>query len=350
METLHHLAGVQDAFDLQASSDDRPSQAHSISSHDRHATGDGGTGSGTTTATTTMTMDNNNNNNIDTNGSGQANPGSHRASRATLPLNRQPSHRSFKSGRSGASAGGANENNKGGGGIQSGTGEGGNDLTAPPVPALPKDNHFADGAGRRQSRGTTGSNGSGNGSNSTDDNEEDFPWGPNHPCFPHPNPHCAADSPESRSTRVIRVKRDWLSAGDLYPQFANLYPEILDPLVSDADFRLLIANLNAKLKAAFNPFSARAYLDAALGVATGFVWEDVGWTGAKRGEKGVDRFLEAWNAERERAGKEVRVVSLRRTGFMSLDFIVPDPGIDGTWETEGEGRQGEGGGGIGLAE
>jgi len=220
----------------------------------------------------------------------------------------------------------------------------------PPVPALPTDHTLAGSAGRRQSQETTGSNAGRNGSVGTDD-EEDFPWGPNHPCFPHPNPHCAATSPESRTTRVIRVKRDWLSAGDLYPQFANLYPEILDPLVSDADFRLLITSLNARLKAAFNPFCARAYLDAALGAATGFVWEDVGWTGAKRGEKGVERFLEAWNAEREGAGKDVRVVPLKRTGFMSLDFVVPDPGIDVLGgEAEGEERRVNGGGGIGPAE
>lgn len=133
------------------------------------------------------------------------------------------------------------------------------------------------------------------------------------------------------------MRRDWLTAGDLYPQFQNLYPEILDPLVTDEDFRFLISNLNSRLKATFSPFTTRAWVDAVIGAATGYVWEDLGLTGVKRGMKGIERFLDGWNGE----GREVRVVQVRRTGFMALDFVVPDPGIDG---------EGNGEGGIGPAE
>lgn len=127
---------------------------------------------------------------------------------------------------------------------------------------------------------------------------------------------------------MIRVRRDWLQAGDLYPQYANLYPEILDPLVTDEDFRFLISNINARLKATFNPYSTRAYADAVLGVVTGYIWDDLGFTGSKHGVKGLETFIDKWNAQREREGKEVRLVQLRRTGFMAMDFVVPDPGID----------------------
>ncbi|EMC97359.1 hypothetical protein BAUCODRAFT_40197, partial [Baudoinia panamericana UAMH 10762] len=154
---------------------------------------------------------------------------------------------------------------------------------------------------------------------------EDYAWGPSHPCFPHPNPHCAPDSEEFRTTRVVRVKRDWLASGDLYPQYANMYPEILDPLVSDSEFRFLIANLNARLKAAFDPFSTRAWVDAVVSALTGFLWEDAGMTGVKSRIKSMERWLDDWNREREAEGREVKIVQVRRTGFMSLDFIVPDP-------------------------
>jgi len=217
----------------------------------------------------------------------------HRASRASLPLNRQPSHKSFRSARS------AHKNRS-------------TENVAVPDHSVP--------GTARPSEETA---------HSADESESDeFPWGPTHPCFPHPNPHCSPDSEEYRATRVIRVRRDWLSSGDLYPQYANLYPEILDPVVSESDFRFLITNLNTRLEKAFNPFATRAWIDAALGVATGFIWDDMGFTGAKSGMKGIEQFLDKWNAQKAAKNQEVRLVQLRRTGFMALDFVIPDPGID----------------------
>lgn len=161
-----------------------------------------------------------------------------------------------------------------------------------------------------------------------EEDEDEFTWGPSHPCFPHPNPHCAPNSDEYAATRVIRVKRDWLAAGDLHPQYANLYPEILDPLVSDGDFRDLVASINAILQRTLSPYTTRAWIDSLLGAATGYVWDDLGLTGAKSGEKELEMFITKWNQDKERSGYEVKLVQLRRTGFMSLDFVLPDPGID----------------------
>lgn len=237
---------------------------------------------------------------------------SRRESRASLPINRRPSHHSFRSR-------GSKRNSR-------------VDLNAPPdVPPLPQSQ--ATGGATRVSHESAASGAEGS------EGEEDFVWGPSHPCFPHPNPHCAPDSEEAKTTRVIRVRRDWLQAGDLYPQYANIYPEILDPLVTDEDFRFLISNINARVKAAFDPYSTRAWLDAFMGVASGFVWDDLGLTGAKKGVKELERFIDGWNAEKAREGKEVRLVQLRRTGFMGLDFVVPDPGIDVVGEGGGDGRE-----------
>ncbi|KAK5167357.1 uncharacterized protein LTR77_007056 [Saxophila tyrrhenica] len=237
-------------------------------------------------------------------------------SRVSLPLNRRASRKSIRSTKSGKSQNG---------GIRPPT-------THPPLPTTQPQP-----AQPRISQDSAGSS------------SEEFAWGPSHPCFPHPNPHCSPDSPEAQSTRVIRVRRDWLQAGDLYPQYANLYPEILDPLVTDEDFRFLISSLNARLKEVFNPHTTRAWLDSVMGVATGFVWDDLGLTGAKRGVRELERWVERWNAEKEREGKEVRVVQLRKTGFMTLDFVVPDPGID-VVDEGGEGGEEEMVGGIGPAE
>lgn len=319
METFHKLAGVQDASDLQTSSNERPSlpqvipEPPPIPESDTEAQYNGSNG-------------------------GVSPRLSHRGSRASLPLNRQPSHKSFRSSKHHRSRSQSREN-------RSSTGTALADALAgyPPVPPtkdLPQ--HNGTSQQQRSSQDTGRSVG-------TTNTTSDFAWGPSHPCYPHPNPHCLPTSPEYHSTRVIRVRRDWLASGDLYPQYANLYPEILDPLVSDTEFRTLISNINARLKAAFDPFSTRAWVDAVMGAVTGFVWEDLGLTGRKRGERGLEAVLERWNAEREREGKEVRVVGLRGTGFMSLDFVVPDPGIDGVGGEGAEEVQ-EGEGGIGPAE
>ena len=104
---------------------------------------------------------------------------------------------------------------------------------------------------------------------------------------------------------------------------------------------------NARLRSAFDPFGGRALVDAVLGVLTGFVWDDVGLTGAKRAVKGLEGFIDEWNRRKKAEGKDVRLVQVRRAGFMALDCVVPDPGIMDVVEDEGR-VHGEGG--IGPAE
>ncbi|KAK5109463.1 hypothetical protein LTR62_007023 [Meristemomyces frigidus] len=311
MDTLHKLAGVQDASDLQSSSHERPSQPQIVPPP--------------TPAKDDAYLESKTN---------SAHP-SQRPSRAPLPLNRRASHKSFNSSRSR----GKSRQHSPVGAPQ--------DYPAPPSAAQKEvggqesaaqeqqqhSDHYANlPTGSRQSQDSTATT-----------TTDEFAWGPSHPCFPHPNPHCSPTSDEYRTTRVIRVKRDWLASGDLYPQYANLYPEILDPLVSDSEFRYLISNLNSRLKPAFDPYATRSWVDSVMGLLTGWVWDDLGFTGAKGAEKGIEAFLEEWNRGCVREGREVRVVGLRRTGFMGLDFVVPDPGIDGVEDLDGEGGQGEDG-------
>ncbi|KAL1302502.1 hypothetical protein AAFC00_002891 [Neodothiora populina] len=158
--------------------------------------------------------------------------------------------------------------------------------------------------------------------------EMEIEWGPRHPCYPHPNPHVPLDSPEYTTTRIIRVQRDWLVAGDLYPAFQNLYPEILIGYVSEDDFRKIIETTNKMLKEAFNPWATGNWFDAFLGIATGFLWDNTGLTATKRKVARLERWVDEWNYEAQRGGNDVLLIGPRKTGFLTLDIQIPDPKID----------------------
>ncbi len=152
-------------------------------------------------------------------------------------------------------------------------------------------------------------------------------WGPHHPCYPHLNPHVPVDSHEYVNTRIIRVRRDWLLEGDLAPTFSNLYPEILDPAgVTEQEFRRIIEKLNTELVPTFNPYSWRNVVDGVLGVATGWLWEDFGLTGIKSRLRNLEKWIEQWNLDMERAiGADEgvippKIVPLKRTGYMTVCF------------------------------
>lgn len=150
-------------------------------------------------------------------------------------------------------------------------------------------------------------------------------WGPQHACYPHLNPHVPLDSPEYINTRIIRVRRDWLLEGDLAPTFSNLYPEILEPAgLSEQEFRRVIQKLNSELVPIFSPYNWRNILDGVLGLATGWLWEDFGFTGVKGRLQNLENWIEQWNKEMEKTvGSEdgtipPKIVPLKRTGYMTV--------------------------------
>ncbi|OJJ48265.1 hypothetical protein ASPZODRAFT_1548488 [Penicilliopsis zonata CBS 506.65] len=162
---------------------------------------------------------------------------------------------------------------------------------------------------------------------------EELAWGPAHPCYPHHNPHVSVESDEYESTRIIRIRRDWMVCGDLAPTFSNLYPEILDPLLPEQEFRRIIATVNEQLVRAFDPFTPGTWIDGALGLLTGWLWEDAGAARVKRNLGSVEAWLERWN--RDVGSKDgVRIWSLRRTAYLSLDIQIPDPKV-GIIQSEG---------------
>ena len=114
--------------------------------------------------------------------------------------------------------------------------------------------------------------------------------------------------------------------GDLAPTFSNLYPEILDPLLPEHQFRMIIQHINKSLVQAFDPYSRRNWLDAFLGLATGWIWEDLGLGGIKGKLKELEKWIAEWNRDVGMA-EGVSIVPLRRTGYMSLDIQIPDPQV-----------------------
>ncbi|KAI9784952.1 MAG: hypothetical protein M1839_001148 [Geoglossum umbratile] len=197
------------------------------------------------------------------------------------------------------------------------------------VRSQPSFQHFYPSQSGNQHPQSLANNNNNNNNDGIQDDEEDYNWGPSHPCFPHQNTHVPLDSPEATTTRIIRIKRDWMLAGDLAPTFSNLYPEILDPYLPEEEFRLLIQQLNDELTRAFDPWSLWNWVDAAVGVLTLWVWDDLGATVVKRRLRALEEWVRVWN-EKEGKVEGVKVVELRRTGYMSLDIQIPDPqlGID----------------------
>jgi hypothetical protein len=147
--------------------------------------------------------------------------------------------------------------------------------------------------------------------------EEEFTWGPSHPCYPHPNPHVPLDSPLYQTTRIIRIGRDWMQKGDLAPTFNNVYPEILDPHITEEEFRKIIKHINTELIDAFSPWSVRAWADAILGVATFWLWEDLGLAGVKSKLEKLEKWISNWNRD-VGSTEAVVIMPLRRTGYLSV--------------------------------
>jgi hypothetical protein len=176
----------------------------------------------------------------------------------------------------------------------------------------------------------------------TEDNEgsvgEELAWGPSHPCFPHLNPHVPIDSREYTATRIIRIRRDWMVAGDLAPTFSNIYPEILDPLMQEQEFRYVIEHINQTLCVAFDPFSAWNWLDGFLGLMTGWFWEDLRPVGVKGQLKALEEWLIDWN-HTVGARDGVKIIPLRRTGYLNLDIQIPDPQVTVVADRDGESQR-----------
>lgn len=114
--------------------------------------------------------------------------------------------------------------------------------------------------------------------------------------------------------------------GDLAPTYSNIYPEILDPLLPEQEFRHIVQHINRTLERAYNPFSVSNWVDGVLGFLTGWFWEDFRGGGIKGELKRLEKWIEEWNHS-VGSSDGVKIISLRRTGYMCLDIQIPDPQV-----------------------
>lgn len=149
-----------------------------------------------------------------------------------------------------------------------------------------------------------------------------------------------------------------MAAGDLYPQYSSLFPELLlEAGIGEEKFRECIARINRVLMEVYMPAgvsgvykaqngqntgnipsnsSGRNFLDGVLGLLTGWVWDDTGLLGIKSGVERVEGVIRTFNKELEHEGKDARWISLRGTAYLSLDIQIPTPQIAFIENEEGE--------------
>ena len=151
--------------------------------------------------------------------------------------------------------------------------------------------------------------------------EEEEGWNHEHPCFPHPNPHVPLDSSLFQSTRIIRIPRDYMINGDNTPAFSIVYPVILEPYVTEEQFRNIVDTVNEKLRLAFDPWNRWNWMDAIIGLATFWLWEEIFPTYVKRRLREVEKTLEAWNATLKEQG--ATLIALRRSAYITVGHVTP---------------------------
>lgn len=115
-------------------------------------------------------------------------------------------------------------------------------------------------------------------------------------------------------------------AGDLAPTFSNIYPEILDPILPESEFRNIINHTNSTLMRAYNPYSVGNWIDGVLGFLTGWFWEDFRPGGVKGELRKLETWIEEWNRS-VGSVDGVKLIDLRRTGYLCFDIQIPDPQV-----------------------
>ena len=156
--------------------------------------------------------------------------------------------------------------------------------------------------------------------NGDEEEEEEDDWNHEHPCFPHPNPHVPLESPLYQSTRIIRIPRDYMINGDNTPAFSVVYPVILEPYVTEEQFRSIVDTINEKLRLAFDPWNRWNWADSVAGLVTFWLWEEIFPTYVKRMLGEAEKILEAWNAKLKEQGAVL--IPLRRSAYITVSHDV----------------------------
>ena len=81
--------------------------------------------------------------------------------------------------------------------------------------------------------------------------------------------------------------------GDNTPAFSIVYPVILEPYMTEEQFRKIVDSVNEKLRLAFGPWNRWNWMDAITGLATFWLWGEIFPTYVKRRLREVEKVLEA---------------------------------------------------------
>ncbi|KAK9352571.1 Golgin subfamily A member 7/ERF4 family-domain-containing protein [Lipomyces doorenjongii] len=142
------------------------------------------------------------------------------------------------------------------------------------------------------------------------------------------NPHVPVGSLGASCTRIVRIHRDYVYPREsntpaFTPQFPG-YP--LSMFMTEIEFLDLVHEVNDQLDQAFYPLSLGNVLDGCVGFLTCWLCEIVYTSYHKRKSLELERFIEKLNEEVYKA-RGIKVISPRRTAYLSLDIQVPYPFI-----------------------
>ncbi|KAK9369736.1 Golgin subfamily A member 7/ERF4 family-domain-containing protein [Lipomyces kononenkoae] len=142
------------------------------------------------------------------------------------------------------------------------------------------------------------------------------------------NPHVPADSTCRSCTRIVRIHRDYVYPREInIPAFSPVFPGYpLSVFMTESEFLDLVHEVNDQLDQAFCPMSVGNVLDGCIGVVTCWLWEYVFTSYHIRKASELESFIERLNEDVYKA-RGMKVISPRRTGYLSLDIQVPYPFI-----------------------
>ncbi|KAK9240221.1 Golgin subfamily A member 7/ERF4 family-domain-containing protein [Lipomyces kononenkoae] len=140
------------------------------------------------------------------------------------------------------------------------------------------------------------------------------------------NPHVLVDSACRACTRIVRIHRDYMYPRESnVPAFSPQFPGYpLSVFMTETEFLDLVHEINDQLDQAFYPLSMGNVLDGCIGVLTCWLWECVVTSYHIRKTSELESFIERLNEEVYKA-RGIKVISPRRTGYLSLDIQVPYP-------------------------
>lgn len=179
-----------------------------------------------------------------------------------------------------------------------------------------------------------------------------------------PNPYVPRDSDEYKTTRIVRIPRQFDSGpnADFVPQFSIFTPgnepaaiiaedlprfsavgefqgdffgktsatPLVPNWVSHTELKEIVTTINAMLKVALSPGQAETWLDNVLDFFTATLYSrlftnNVRDTFYKRKIAEVESYVETVNKMLGKRNPRLRLISPVESAFLSLDFQIPKP-------------------------